>query len=295
MRYDFKTIFVHSLVLIQLGVCHAGDYWKAVEALVNKDESSAIAHFLQTGDLGSSSASPSSHQPEALQGSSSQHIIEDPWFGPRLGTFLQDTPSSGETRVASGSASSEYVSPHIDEPPTKIDHIGSVLAPQPLTVDERMTILKPIGDEFASRSSHSAASNLLPYTGQSLTAKLLDEAFGFPKTSMRLFTNDIFVMPSTRSQKPPLASIQDGGMAFTMPRTHHLYIWKMIKSRNSPGCIYQLVGAVESGISTHRIALLLKGFQPARKINVLSRDSIYDESLPSVITAKSQERRLRSQ
>lgn len=287
-----RVLQLVSLLWLFLGQVHSrpGDnFWEAVHRLSDQDEGSEILHFLQTGHLPSKSASSGQPGSESTPFFTSQPIIADRWYGPKMEAFRPGIPSGttseGTSNLVSdhsserkGTSQSEQMSASAKEASsTPLHKPPQITAPRPLSKLERISILKPVGDKFGLNIRPYTAAEIHPYTGAWLTSELITEAFGTTNTKLRSFQEDIYLLPSKRVQEEPVASKSDGGMAMTGPRNRHIYVWKKIAPPfGAPGFVFQFVGAITAGREARRSLGYLKGFKTAREAIAIGPDSLYN-------------------
>lgn len=58
-----------------------------------------------------------------------------------------------------------------------------------------------------------------------------------------------------------------------------MYVWKRHAVQGGVGSVFQLVGAIETAITTTAIRRNLVGYQTGRKVFIIGPDSIFDDSL----------------
>ena len=279
---------------IFLSISLAGDsFWSSIKGLADAAESQARTHFFHTGEL------PFERHPTQISAVSEEVRPEKkrrllPSTPP---TRLQNpthTSINAEPLLSSDTSRRAQPPPSDDYLPTsnpfrtlssRASHdgtervMGNFKTPPALSLEDRKNILKEVGDRYTKGGANPLKSVIHPYLGQELTYGLIYEAFGLPKTQIRRFRQDIFVIPSKATASEPVFSIVDGRMKFTRHRKHHLYVWKRFALENQPGSIFQLVGVVETGNGVKSVVSDLPGYHSGRNLRPIGPDLLLDESL----------------
>lgn len=278
------------LILGHISFCQCGEnFWKEISELAEEgQDDQAISLFSPTDQLRSETVP---HAPPVTDGahpSTSLKRISDPQLAHQLEVAPKRLRSDHDLQSSSGHSSHQQ--PHLPNRRPRIDtEQPTASLPRtlphapiipPLTQQERLDILKPIGDKFGSYTVEGLPSLLHPYagTGEKLPLSLIKEAFGRQVTQLRRWNDEIFLVPGRKTQGRPNASFVDGGMELKRPTSKHLYVWKRLQPPDGQGSIFQFIGVVETGRDTHGI-YRLQGYTIGRVIEPIGSDAFHDTTL----------------
>ncbi|SPO32227.1 uncharacterized protein UTRI_02784 [Ustilago trichophora] len=296
------------LLLVFSSICFAltNEFWKSINQVADQAEPEAREYFLRTGQLpseGTSSSSPSTdiiRHPHGLQ-------AWTPFARPHPSAeiFQPTLPNHYVERTVPSPSSQISSLPHADHTPagtlqsnwirSETSHdigtgtLGLHQIPEVLDPIQRQSILQRVANRFQAHAQRDAESHIHPLNGV-LTADLVHEAFGYPNILLRYLKKDrryfkednieegIFLVPRLDSGYNEDFTQKHGGMSLTSERKYHVYVWKRYAVQGSLGSVFQLVGAVETAITTPAIKRRLLGYHTDRKVHIISEDSIFDAS-----------------
>lgn len=270
MQRFFQLLPLLLLILAQFSYCLPGDneFWKALADLTKPVNSEAASNFLKTGRLPSEAGSSLSATGQRVSAADQQ-----------VSAAVQQAQLDRQPQIVN----SQPFANSVRTSTLKLDV-------PPLRPEDRLEILKQIGDAFGG----DRKTGLHPYAGDGelLSIDLIQEAFGTRTTHIGHFEDDIFVVPSKKTKDVPKASMKDGRMELTGPRERHLYVWKRIEPSGERGSIFQLVGAVETDISTGSALSRLRSYSVGRSWGSRGVDTVYDSTL--LLAKKTEEQLVRA-
>ncbi|SPO25115.1 uncharacterized protein UTRI_02784_B [Ustilago trichophora] len=292
MRSISPLSFFLLLVFSSICLALSNEFWKSLYQVAEQVEPEAREYFLKTGKLPSESSSSSLPSTDTFR---HPHGLQ------RWTPFARPEP---EVEILQPAPPNHYVDHSIPSPSSQTSHgdhtsartfqsnwirteplhnieikiFGLNQPPKVLSLTSRQSILQQVADRYQINAPRDAKSQIHPLNGV-LTPPLIQEAFGYPNIRLRHFQEDIFLVPRLASVVDQDFTKEHGGMSLTRDRKYHLYVWKHHAVQGGLGSVFQLVGAVETAITTPAIKRKLLGYQTGRKVSIIGQDSIFDNSL----------------